>query len=143
MVGRDSGSSRPSSEVFEEALRELHKGRIPEKTMPFIAAYIYDAAKERSEYLEAITECALRLEKSNKVLREMSSSLQASLMRLLGRKGVAPEKARFVGDLIPWLANRAQIEQEEGHEKSAEMLELAFEAVVMLVSEGRATVNGK
>lgn len=110
--------------------------------MPFVAAYISDAAKERSEYMDAITECAVRLTNQNKILREMANSLQDSLMRTLGKRGVAPEKVKFVGDLIPWLANRATIEQEEGHQKAAEMLSLAFDAVVMLVAEGRGTVNG-
>ena len=142
MVGRETGTARPSRDVFEEALKELRKGRIPE-TMPFVASYISDAAKERGEYMDAVTECAIRLSQSNKVYREMANSLQASLMRALGRKGVAPEKVKFVGELIPWLANRAQIELEGGHEKSAEMIGLAFEAVVMLVAEGRGTVNGK
>lgn len=142
MVGRESGTSRPSSYVFEEALSELRKGKIP-ATMPFVAAYISDSGKERGQYMDAITECAFRLNQSNEVLRKMAKSLQASLLRALGKKGVAPEKAKYVGDLIPWLASRAQIEMEEGRVKSAEMLELAFEAVVMLVSEGRGTVNGK
>ena len=142
MTRKEQGPPRPSRSVFEEALAELRKGRIPE-TMPFVAAYISDSAKERGEYMDAMTECAFRLHQSNKVLREMANSLQSSLMRTLGKRGVAPEKAKYVGDLIPWLASRAQIEMEEGRVKSAEMLELAFEAVVMLVSEGRGTVNWK
>lgn len=139
--GREQQPTRPSRAVFEEALRELRHGRVP-STMPFVAAYISDAAKERSEYMDAITECAVRLTNQNKILREMANSLQDSLMRTLGKRGVAPEKVKFVGDLIPWLANRATIEQAEGHQKAAEMLSLAFDAVVMLVAEGRGTVNG-
>lgn len=140
--GREQQPTRPSRAVFEEALGELRKGHIP-STMPFVAAYISDSAKERGEYMDAMTECAFRLSQSNKVLREMANSLQASLMRNLGKKGIAPEKVKFVGELIPWLANRATIEQAEGHQKTAEMLALAFDAVVMLVAEGRGTVNGQ
>lgn len=141
MARKEQWSQRPSEVVFEEAMAELRKGRIPD-TMPFVAAYISDAGRERREYMDAITECAFRLNNSNKVLREMANSLQASLMRTLGKKGVSPTKAKYCGDLIPWLAERVQKEQEEGHQKDAEMLASAFEAVLLLVAEERGTVNG-
>lgn len=141
MTRKEQGPPRPSRSVFEEALAELRKGRIP-TTMPFVAAYISDSTKERGEYMDAMTECAFRLNNSNKVLREMANSLQASLMRTLGKKGVSPTKAKYCGDLIPWLAERVQKEQEEGHQRNAEMLASAFEAVLLLVSEERGTING-
>lgn len=140
MTRKEQGPPRPSRSVFDEALAELRKGRIPE-TMPFVAAYISDSAKERGEYMDAMTECAFRLNNSNKVLREMANSLRASLMRTLGKRGVSPTKAKYC-ELIPWLADRVQKEQEEGHQKDAEMLASAFEAVLLLVAEEGVTVNG-
>ena len=138
---KEYSSPRPSSAVFEEAMEELRKGRIP-TTMPFVAAYISDAGRERFEYVDSITECAFRLNNSNKILRSMVTALQTSLMRALGKNGVSPTKAKYCGDLIPWLAEQVQKEQEKGRQKNVEMLASAFEAVLLLVSEGGGTVNG-
>ena len=140
MKGRDE-PIRPSKEVFSEAITMLKKGVVPD-TLPYVAAYVSDTVKEQKEYADAMTACAIRLTNQNKLLREMATSLQDSVMRNIGKRGVAPQKVKFCGELIPWLAAQAQTEEEKGHHHAAEMLSSAFDAVVMLVAEGRGTVNG-
>lgn len=133
---------RPSREVFREALDSLRKGKIP-ITMPFVAAYISDSARERGEYMDAITECAFRLDQSNKVLREMAKSLQNSLLRALGKKGAEETGAesRDCGELILWLSAKIQAEQENGRQKDAEMLTAALDAVLLSAASGKESIQ--
>ena len=140
MVGRKRYENRPSEEVFEEALRELRRGKIPD-TMPFVAAYIHDAGKERGLYMDAITECAFRLQQSNKVLREMATSLQQSLLRALGRAKKESVQTRDLGPLILWLSAKIKTEQENGRQSDAEMLTQALDAVLLSVPVGRGSSN--
>lgn len=132
---------RPSREVFREALDSLRKGKIP-TTMPFVAAYISDSTKERGEYMDAVTECAFRLDQSNKVLREMAKSLQSSLLRALGKKGSEETGAesRDCGELILWLSAKIQAEQENGRQKDAEMLTAALDAVLLSAASGKESI---
>lgn len=140
MTRKEHGPPRPSEVVFEEALSELRKGRIPE-TMPFVAAYISDAGKERREYMDAITECAFRLSNSNKILRSMVNSLQASLMRALGKKSAETggSSERDCGELILWLSAKVQTEQENGKQKDAEMLTAALDALLLASASGKGS----
>ena len=109
--------------------------------MPFVAAYIHDAGKERGLYMDAITECAFRLQQSNKVLREMATSLQQSLLRALGRAKKESVQTRDLGPLILWLSAKIKTEQENGRQSDAEMLTQALDAVLLSVPVGRGSSN--
>ena len=107
--------------------------------MPFVAAHISNTTKELMEYSEAITECALRLNNNNKVLRDMANSYQALALRSIGKN--VPLPIKNCKELIDWLNKSILKSQEEGKAKSAEMLGSALDAVLLLVSTGKGKVE--
>ena len=135
---KDMERTRPSREVFQEALDELRHGRIP-GTMPFVAAYIKDTTKELLEYTHAITECAVRQEENNKVLRQLAESYRSAVLREMGKKPILADRPHILDytELIEWLDKNVRKEQEQGHGKSARMLGSALDAVLLLVADGR------
>ena len=138
---KDLERTRPSREVFQEALDELRLGRIP-GTMPFVAAYIKDTTKELLEYTHAITECAIRQEENNKVLRQLAESYKSAVLREMGKKDDGPEvPVKDFEELIQWLDKAVRKEQEAGRGKSARMLGSALDAVLLLVSIGKGKVE--
>ena len=135
---KDMERTRPSREVFQEALDELRHGRIP-GTMPFVAAYIKDTTKELLEYTHAITECAIRQEENNKVLRQLAESYRAAMLREMGKKPILADAPHILDytELIQWLDRAVRKEQEQGHGKNANMLGSALDAVLLLVADGK------
>ncbi len=61
---------RITDAVFQEALAQLHEGRIP-SNFSDVVAHIHGTVKELMDYANAVTECALRLNNSNEVLRDI------------------------------------------------------------------------
>ena len=137
---REMERTRPSREVFQEALDELRHGRIP-GTMPFVAAYIKDTTKELLEYTHAITECAIRQEENNKVLRQLAESYRCAVLREMGKKPITADADEphilDYTELIQWLDKNVRKEQEAGRGKSARMLGSALGAVLLLVASGK------
>ena len=126
----------PHQRAFEEAMGELRKGKIP-TTMPFVAAYIRNTTRELTAYAQAMTECAYRLNNSNKVLREMATALQAAYSRKAEAELVGEDLLVEFAALIPWLSAKIQNEAEKGSEKEAHMLSVAMKAVLAVISAGR------
>ena len=71
-MGRTAEPSiqRISDKDFQAALKLLHKGKIP-PNFPEVVAHVQGTIKELMEFASAITECALRLNNDNTVLRDI------------------------------------------------------------------------
>ena len=130
----------PRRTMFLDALTTLRSGKIP-TTMPFVAAYISNTTKELMEYTHAITECAIRLQNSNKVLRDMANALQTALKRKLARDSSAWKTTADYAEVITYLGHRIQYEMDNNRQRDAEMLSGALDAVLLVVSDGRGTAK--
>ena len=133
---RNDSRQRPSEEVFNEAISELRKGKIP-TTMPFVAAYIQDTRKELMEYTHAVTECAIRLSHSNKVLREMATALQAAFSRKAEAELAGNDLLIEFSGVIPWLDAKIRTELDKGAIRDSDMYATCMKAVLCVIEAER------
>lgn len=126
----------PHQRAFEEAMSELRKGKIP-TTMPFVAAYIRNTTRELTEYSQAMTECAYRLNNSNKVLREMATALQAAFSRKAEAELAGNDLLIEFSGVIPWLDAKIRTELDKGAIRDSDMYATCMKAVLCVMEAER------
>lgn len=67
---REHTVHRMTDETFRAALAKIQKGKIPDN-FPDVVAHVKGTIHELMEFAGAITECALRLNNDNAVLRDI------------------------------------------------------------------------
>ena len=70
MVREAQSVHRLTDGDFQAALKLLKRGKLP-PDMLSVAAHVRGTVKELIEYTEAVTECAVRLDNQNGVLRDI------------------------------------------------------------------------